>query len=88
MDVLNTILAWIIGICSIFLLIFGILYFWDKHSKLKFFCNILKWHPDPKYQDSNGWDHYGTCPRCGKKIYQNDDGSWETRKEEIEEDND
>ena len=57
MDVLNLILALIIGICGSVLVIFGILYFWDKHSKLKFFCNILKWHKDPKYQDSNGWDH-------------------------------
>ena len=69
--------------------VFGILFYWDKNSKLKFFCTILRWHKDPKWQDSDGFDHYGVCPRCGAKIYQDKDGYWGTRKEEkIEEDTD
>jgi hypothetical protein len=72
----------------IFLAVFGILFYWEKKSKLKFFCTLLKWHKDSLWQDSNGFDHFGTCPRCGAKIYQNDDGSWENRKEEIEDTND
>ena len=88
MDGMNLILELIIWIGLSAVISLWLLIYWDKHSNLKFFCKILKWHKEPKWQDSNGFDHFGNCPRCGAKIYQNDDGSWETRKEEIEEDTD
>ena len=84
MDLFGTILLWISGVLIIFLLIGGIFFYLDKHSESKFFCNILKWHKDPKWQDSNGFDYYGTCPRCGNKVYQDEWGTWDTRKEEFE----
>jgi hypothetical protein len=84
MDILQVI-VWV-GLIGMAL--FSILLYWDKKSKLKFFCKILKWHQDPKWQESDGFNYYGKCPRCGAKIYQDKDGCWGTRKEEIEEDTD
>ena len=84
MDILKV----IIWVGLIAMAIFGVLLYLDRYTSLKFICTILKWHKDPRWQESNGFDYYGTCPRCGSKIYQDKDGSWGARKEEIEEDTD
>jgi hypothetical protein len=77
---LEIIIISIIGICLVVMIILGGLYFLDKHSNSKFFCSVLKWHKDPKWQDSDGFCLYGECPRCHKTVYQDKWGNWDTKK--------
>lgn len=42
----------------------------------KWFCIKLSWHVSPKEKHFDGESYYGTCPRCGKKIKQYQQGGW------------
>jgi hypothetical protein len=60
-----------------------LLYVIDNHSNIKFFCNVLYWHKNPKLQESDGRFLYGECPRCHRIVYQDQWGDWKTKKEYI-----
>jgi len=68
------------GICFVAFIIQDVLFSLDNHSNSKFFCNVLKWHKDPKCQESDGVNFFGECPRCHKTIYQDKRGNWNAKK--------
>jgi hypothetical protein len=43
----------------------------------KWFCDHLGWHLAPKhYQDFDGVNFKGICPRCNKEVLQDSQGPW------------
>jgi len=68
------------GICFLVCIIQDVLFFIDNHTNSKFFCNVLKWHKEPKCQESDDSKNYAECPRCHKSVCQDKWGNWCTKK--------
>lgn len=39
-------------------------------------CTKIGWHWEPRVKSFDGCSLHGICPRCGKEVMQDGQGSW------------